>query len=815
MTLWTVRLGLRLTFSGDRGGRLRLLMMVAGVAVGVGLLLAVAGVLPAAAERIGKTAARDVADGPDGVMHEQGARAALSVGFWRGRELRIFQVEVIGPAVAPPLGVPRTPRPGEVFVSPALARALVGRHGSELAPRLPGRVAGTVDRVGLVGPEELYAVAGATVGALDRAGPGGVSPRIGPGFARPGDGGLFASQGVHANGTGMGQEDNAATDLLPVLGLAGVGVVVPLLILIGTSTRLSAASRERRVSAMRLVGASARQLRLFGAVEAAVVGTVGAVLGAGLFLLVRAPGAALLPITDGVYAGDVAPPAIAWLAVLVGVPVLAAAAGALAVRRAVAAPLAVRRQAAPARAGAGLLVPLGVGLALLVVAYADRPAVRTGAWHGRVLLLAGAALCLIGLAIGAAALSRLAGQLLSRFGGGLASQLAGRRLAVNPGGAARAISGTALVVVLLGWMVALLPALVAAQTAADDEMTGALRPGTVVVTLRANADVPATVAALHGLAGVGQVTTIGHLRLLPPGMRPQDCCGDGPPRIAEQPPTAVVADCAALGRVLRAPLDGCRRGVVQYLGGETLDAATIAATGRLVPIDSAGEPMAVRALSVPAPLTAVSIPRTSTVRPDGLLVGGDLLIPPSMVPADLAGSWFPHVLVATDGRPDTIEAVRASLGQQTPFPPLTAAESVALARSASTGYAQAALLIVLAVVLAGGLSLAVTTVDGLRESRRAHGALIAMGTPTGLLRRSVLLSAGLPLLLNIGLAVLITAGTSWLFLRLTIAETFAPALPWAAYGAIAAVAVLAGLLANVAVLPFIRAAVRPDALRTE
>ncbi|MGX7671354.1 FtsX-like permease family protein [Plantactinospora sp. DSM 117369] len=815
MTGWGLALGLRLTFTGGREGRIRLLMMVGGVAAGVVLLLAVGGVLPAVVERIGKNAARAVVPTADAGTRTEGVRAALSVGFWRGREIRVLRVEVVGPAVAPPLGVPRTPQAGEMFVSPALAAVLAGTHGAELAPRLPERMVGTVTPAGLVGPEEMYAVAGPPPGGL--VGPPGIESGLSTAFERPAKGSLFASQGVHVDGTGMGQEANATGTLLVVVALAGVGLVVPLLVLIGTSVRLSQASRERRASAMRLVGATAGQLRMLGAVEAAVVGALGVLAGTGLFFLLRAPVAALLPIPDGLYPQDVAPPPAVAMAVLVGVPALAALTGSLALRRAVASPLGVRRQAKPARAGAFRLLPLGLGLAMLVGAYADRRAVLAGAWHGRALLLGGAVMCLVGLAVGAAALARVTGLAVARWGPGLASQLAGRRLIADPAGAARAVTGTALVVVLLGWVVALLPVLDQIDVDGDDGLAGALRPHTVVVTLAADARVEPVVETLRAVDGVAQVAAVRHLDLLPPGVRPTDCCSDGTARIGEQNVRAVIADCDDLGRILRAPLSDCRPNTLHYLTGSYFPSSTITAAGRLQPVIEPDRPPAGPILDVPAELPEVTLPDEFTNRTDGLLLAGDLLVPPTMLPADLPDEWFPNLLVATDGRAETLEAVRARLGaQQTPFPPLTAEEAVVLARSSSDGYTRAALLMTIAVVLAGGLSLAVTTADGIRERHRAHSALTAMGTPARVLRHSALLYAALPLALTIGFAVLVTAASSWLLVGLSASTGVAPPpLPWDGYAAIGTTTLVACLLATAATLPFVRAVTRPDALRIE
>ena len=120
-----------------------------------------------------------------------------------------------------------------------------------------------------------------------------------------------------------------------------------------------------------------------------------------------------------------------------------------------------------------------------------------------------------------------------------------------------------------------------------------------------------------------------------------------------------------------------------------------------------------------------------------------------------------------------------------------------------------------AVVLAGGLTLAVGTTDGLRERHRAHAALVALGTPMRVLRRSVVLQVTLPLLLTVALAVVSSAAASYVYLVLAGEGLDTPQLPWSGYGAIALASVAATLLATAAALPLLRAAGRPGALRTE
>ena len=66
-----------------------------------------------------------------------------------------------------------------------------------------------------------------------------------------------------------------------------------MLIFIGTATRLSAARREQRFAAMRLVGATPRQISLIAAVESTVATAAGVAIGFGLFFVLRVPLAAI------------------------------------------------------------------------------------------------------------------------------------------------------------------------------------------------------------------------------------------------------------------------------------------------------------------------------------------------------------------------------------------------------------------------------------------------------------------------------------------------------------------------------------------
>jgi hypothetical protein len=70
--------------------------------------------------------------------------------------------------------------------------------------------------------------------------------------------------------------------------MVALALLTPVLIFIATATRLSAARREQRFAAMRLVGARPRQISVIAAVESTVAAAGGVAAGFGLFFVLRA-----------------------------------------------------------------------------------------------------------------------------------------------------------------------------------------------------------------------------------------------------------------------------------------------------------------------------------------------------------------------------------------------------------------------------------------------------------------------------------------------------------------------------------------------
>ncbi|WP_432105652.1 FtsX-like permease family protein [Streptomyces sp. bgisy091] len=141
------------------------------------------------------------------------------------------------------------------------------------------------------------------------------------------------------------------------IALSLVLLLIPVLAFLGQCARIGAVHRDRRTAGMRLAGATARQVRRIAGAESALVCLAGSVTGFGVFTV-------LLAVTGHT------PRPLAWAAfgaVVILVPLLAAAVSVLALRRVISSPLGHFRRTAPGR-GRGTV--LGFLLAALLIATA-------------------------------------------------------------------------------------------------------------------------------------------------------------------------------------------------------------------------------------------------------------------------------------------------------------------------------------------------------------------------------------------------------------------------------------------------------------
>ncbi|MEU4778095.1 FtsX-like permease family protein [Micromonospora sp. NPDC023633] len=232
-------------------------------------------------------------------------------------------------------------------------------------------------------------------------------------------------------------------------------LMIPVLALAGQCARLGAPARDRRLAALRLAGATPGQVTRIAVLETGVASLLGTLAGASVHFAGRelfdrpdAQGRLVLPT-------DVLPPAGELAAVLVGLPVVAALATALMLRRVSTTPFGVlrthRRERGP-RPWAGVLICVGL-VAFLAVEPVTRWYVRRGAdgpsWLVPALLVGGGLAAMVGVVVGTGWISWTAGRMLHRYARGPAALLAARRLMADPWAGSRTFAAL-LAAVLLG-----------------------------------------------------------------------------------------------------------------------------------------------------------------------------------------------------------------------------------------------------------------------------------------------------------------------------------------------------------------------------
>ncbi len=214
----------------------------------------------------------------------------------------------------------------------------------ELGDRFPGSEVGTIGYQALSGPNELVAIVGYPAAKL-----------------------------ASLPGTMVVDHIATAPDIEGTTGLyreafwvGTIMVLFPLLILVNTATRLAAARREERFAAMRLVGATGRQVNAVAAAESAVSAAFGTLVGIAAFLALR-PALAQISFSGArFFERTVTPTSSGYGAMLIGVPVVATVSSLWALRRVRVSPLGVSRRIAPPPPRAWRALPLLVGIPVFV-----------------------------------------------------------------------------------------------------------------------------------------------------------------------------------------------------------------------------------------------------------------------------------------------------------------------------------------------------------------------------------------------------------------------------------------------------------------
>lgn len=754
-----IRLGLRLTLAGGRESIVRLTMIAAAVAVGVGLLLISVAGINAVNTQNARYAWLNTGTGSATRADAPGGGTATAAPLWWLLRADMFHGQIIGRidvaatgADSPvPSGIPRLPGPGEFYASPALSTLLRSTPAAQLGDRYPGQQIGTIGEAALPAPDTLVIIVGDTADHLAQQPRATRVTSIETTTPSSCNGEYCAvAAGINANGIDL------------ILSVVVLGLLFPVLIFIGTATRLSAARREQRFAAMRLVGATPRQISVISAVESALAAVAGVAAGFGLFYALR-PAAATYPFTGArFFTSDLSLNLADIVLVAVGVPVAAAVAARLALRRVHISPLGVSRRVTPAGPRAWRLVPLLAGIAELAVVLAvGAPPDSIGQMEA---YLPGFLLILAGLVTAGPWLTMVGARAMARRARRPAALIAARRLADDPRAGFRTISGLVLALFVSTVALAVITSIAANRSAPGgaignnvlfDQFTNGPADGGSVPALPAAA--LADLGSVRGVQGVTQVHTN------PLG---------GTVDLGRQTLLAGLASCAELARI--PALGHCPSGA---------EAAAVP-MGGFIWGDARG-------------------PQSAVVWPAADIAAEHLAALPVRM-----------IAVGTDGSATAIEQARTLLESAYPMtggPPQTIREMSS--HNDTTEWQQLANVMILASLVVAGCTLAVSVVGGLDERRRPFSLLRLTGVPLSMLRRVVALESAVPLLVVALVSIAAAFVAAELFLRAQMDYTLRP--PGVPYY----VTVIAGLVVSLGIiagtLPLLKRITGPDTARNE
>jgi hypothetical protein len=777
------RLGLRLTVRSGREPFVRLVVTAVAVAIGVAIMLCVLADFhafttssnrPSWESTLGQQLSRDY---PAATRSEQWN---YSDDIYQGQTIERLDVAGLGPHAPVPPGIAKLPASGEYYASPALAALIRRVPRDELGDRFPGRLAGTIGQQALTGPDELVIYIGYAPAKLA---------------------GLPATTLVSRIATAPGRQiwTHYFRDAFVV---GAIAFLFPILILVGTATRLAAARREERYAALRLVGATSRQISVISSVDAVISALLGAALGIVAFLALQ-PWLAGTAITSQRYfAGAVTPTATGYLVVLIGVPAASAISSLLSLRRVRISPLGVTRRVTPPAPGVWALAPLVLGVALFIVGLE-----MTNTQQIAPAALLGLLVILVGLLVAGPWLTAQAAQGLRRLLAGASPLLAARRIGDNPKAAFRSVRGLVLAVFLGTALAGLLPAVEAVTATPSARALGNVLLDGFVAAPVCGDNVNCTGGGT-GLTNPLALSSAEQQRVAFDGLPPRAAAGllSGLRRIRG---TAVI------------PIYSTAQSAAPGGAGPANGGPVIAEQGNPYGVVSCAGLRELAVLGQCAPGRAAVVVQSAQLFTDNPHFSTQPLASASSraAPARFGHSYLQALLVKVNDQA-TLERVRTYLVTHATLSasgtaPRTFGEAVQARASVADTVQRLIYIAVVLTLIVAGCSLAVTVGGSLVERKRPFTLLRVTGTPTSTLYRVVFAEAVLPLVA----ATVVAAGIAYLIAALTVGK-LAPAgtpvpVPGHAYFLTMGAGLIAALLVILVSLPLLGRLTGPDQVRFE
>ncbi|MFD9292822.1 FtsX-like permease family protein [Streptomyces sp. NPDC060030] len=766
---------MRLSVAGGRDSTTRTVLTALGIAFGVAMLLLASSIPTARHHRDERIHQRIDHNLSRHLVHASQHTVLISDidTVFRGEAVRGRLVEPEGPRAPLPPGLDHYPRPGEMIVSPALAELLDKPGNGLLRERLDHPVVGSVADEGLLGPSEYVFFLG------------------GEGMA---DGTAGARRLDHFGKYYPRKPLDPALALLTVAG--SVALLAPVAVFLAAAARFGGERRDRRLAAMRLIGADRAMTARIAAGEALSSSLLGTLAGAALFLAGRQLAGGVNFQGLSFFVADLAPvPALAVLVVLV-VPGLSLVVTRLAMDKVMVEPLGVVRGTGRNKRRLWWRVALPVlGLALLQTSLTksvpgQNIAAFTAVIVGMLALLIGVTVVLPWL------LERLAE--LAGGRGPVAWQLAIRRMKMSSEASTRPVNG---IVVAVAGAIAL-QILFTGITAGD---AGGREPA------RGHGAAPRTEAGVAQLAGdSGRPGRYAQSFSSTPGVRSAVGVAELSVMRAHDgyfSQTVLVADCAHLR--LLADLATCTETDAFLLvppgtGGQ--DDLTTWTPGTLMRVGGDAEAARWR---VPRITSTVGVPERSPLRD---LSERTLLATPRAAGAAVLTHATTSVRITYDkGHPDVQDLIRTAGARMDPrfsvVFPARAKGDLALA-----GIQRALLAGVAVVLLLIAASMLISALEQIRERKRLLAILMAFGTRRRTLGYSVLWQTMVPVVVGLVIAALVGTVLGSALLG-TVGRT--AGVDWEYMLAMCGLGLAAVVLVTLLTLPTLWRSTRSDGLRYE
>lgn len=198
---------------------------------------------------------------------------------WRGQYIQSYSM--YGTAKSPQFAKLKTPRPGEYYLSKALADAVAEYPEDNILARFGKntKYLGVIPSEYTASPDALMIVRGASAEEVAES----------DAFTKSQGQPSYFANVYRTDANGLKSDAKIDPVAVIVFGVGGTILLFPIVIFVSVATQLGAAQREKRYAALRLIGATKRQVGRVLMLESLLASVVGVIIGLGAFWLLQAP----------------------------------------------------------------------------------------------------------------------------------------------------------------------------------------------------------------------------------------------------------------------------------------------------------------------------------------------------------------------------------------------------------------------------------------------------------------------------------------------------------------------------------------------